>query len=142
MQATKNASRVAAILATLWFGTIAGAVPGELDFQAYLTNADGSPVDTSINITFAAYTVDMGGVPIWNQTLTVPVDQGLFQVALSRRPVRHRDLDRVVRRRRGDAAATQTELGALRVQGRRRRDPGRPDGRDAEPVGRGRRARG
>lgn len=63
--------------------TAAHAVPDGLDYQAYLTHADGTPVDTTISITFAAYNVDVGGVPLWNQTESVVVDQGLFTVTLS-----------------------------------------------------------
>ncbi len=58
------------------------AVPDGINYQAYLTNADGSPVDASVSITFAAYNVDLGGVPLWNQTQPVIVEQGLFTVQL------------------------------------------------------------
>ena len=57
-------------------------VPDGLDYQGYLANTDGSPVDTTVTITFAVYSVDFGGVPLWNQTESVVVDQGLFQVTL------------------------------------------------------------
>lgn len=73
------------LLILLWPGATL-AVPGELDYQAYLSNADGSAFDGNISITFAAYTVDVGGVPLWSQTLNVPVDNGLFSVALGGAP--------------------------------------------------------
>ncbi|MFK8014487.1 MAG: hypothetical protein AB8G17_03445 [Gammaproteobacteria bacterium] len=58
------------------------AVPDGINYQAYLTATDGSPIDTSVTITFAAYNVDIGGVPLWNQTQSVGVEQGLFDVTL------------------------------------------------------------
>ena len=61
---------------------LAMAVPEGINYQAYLTNADGTAVDTTVSITFAAYNVDFGGVPIWSQTSSVVVDQGLFSVTL------------------------------------------------------------
>lgn len=60
-----------------------GAVPEGINYQAYLTDAAGSPIDTTVTITFAAYNVDIGGVPLWNQTDTVAVEQGLFKVQLA-----------------------------------------------------------
>ncbi|MEO1573460.1 MAG: hypothetical protein AAFU65_00705, partial [Pseudomonadota bacterium] len=59
------------------------AVPDTISYQAYLTNSDGTPVDGAVTITFAAYNVDMGGVPLWNQTESVMVQQGLFSVPLA-----------------------------------------------------------
>ena len=60
-----------------------GAVPEGINYQAYLTDSVGSPVDATVTITFAAYNVDIGGVPLWNQTDTVAVEQGLFTVQLA-----------------------------------------------------------
>ena len=59
------------------------AVPDSISYQGYLTNADGTPVDTTVTITFAAYSTDVGGAPLWTQTETIVVVQGLFQVALA-----------------------------------------------------------
>ncbi len=58
------------------------AVPDGIHYQAYLTDDAGSPIDSDISITFAAYTVDVGGVPLWSQTELVSVDTGLFSVVL------------------------------------------------------------
>lgn len=58
------------------------AVPDGIDYQAFLTNVDGSPVDTTISITFAAYNVDLGGVPLWSSTQSIAVNQGLFSTTL------------------------------------------------------------
>ena len=58
------------------------AVPDGINYQAYLTDSTGAPIDTDVSNTFAAYTVDVGGVPLWSQTELVSVDTGLFSVVL------------------------------------------------------------
>lgn len=57
-------------------------VPEGINYQAYLTNADGSPVDSDVSVTFAAYNVDVGGVPLWSATQLVSPDNGLFSLTL------------------------------------------------------------
>lgn len=59
------------------------AVPEGINYQGYLTDAAGSPIDAPVTVTFAAYNVDIGGVPLWNQTESLTVEQGLFQVQLA-----------------------------------------------------------
>ncbi len=58
------------------------AVPDGINYQGYLTSVSGAPVDTAISITFVAYNVEVGGVPLWSQTDSVIVDRGLFSVTL------------------------------------------------------------
>ncbi|MFK8029010.1 MAG: hypothetical protein AB8G18_02115 [Gammaproteobacteria bacterium] len=58
------------------------AVPDGISYQAYLTNNDGSPVDATVSISFVAYNVDIGGAPLWSQTQSVTVEQGLFSLTL------------------------------------------------------------
>lgn len=70
-------------ITALALAPLATAVPDGINYQAYLTNADGTAVNTTISITFAAYNVDIGGVPLWSQTDSVAVDQGLFSVTLA-----------------------------------------------------------
>ncbi|MEO1573459.1 MAG: hypothetical protein AAFU65_00700 [Pseudomonadota bacterium] len=72
----------------LWIGlalAVSGhaAIPDTLNYQGYLTNADGSPVDGTLTMTFVAFNVDVGGAPLWNQTRSITVAQGLFSVALA-----------------------------------------------------------
>ncbi|MFK8032166.1 MAG: hypothetical protein AB8G18_18190 [Gammaproteobacteria bacterium] len=61
---------------------VSAAVPDGINYQAYLTNTDGSPVDADVSISFLAYNVATGGVPLWNDTQTITVDQGLFSITL------------------------------------------------------------
>jgi len=65
-----------------WLGTAMAMLPQSISYQGYLTNTDGSPVDATLNISFRLYNVDAGGVPLWEDTLSVPVQKGLFSVEL------------------------------------------------------------
>lgn len=81
MKNMMNAAVLALLVAII--APAAMAVPDGINYQAYLTNIDGTAVDTTITITFAAYNVDIGGVPLWSQTDSVAVDRGLFSVTLA-----------------------------------------------------------
>lgn len=71
------------LLGALAFPSAAFAVPDGIDYQGYLTLADGTPFDGNINVTFGAYNVDIGGAPLWTDTFaTLNVEQGLFTVTL------------------------------------------------------------
>ncbi|MFK8032402.1 MAG: hypothetical protein AB8G18_19435 [Gammaproteobacteria bacterium] len=58
------------------------AVPDGINYQGYLTDSDGSPVDTTVTIAFGLYNTELGGVPLWNDSTSVNVDQGLFSLTL------------------------------------------------------------
>jgi hypothetical protein len=60
----------------------AADAPAFLPVQGVLANTDGTPVDGDTTVRFALYTADMGGTELWNETQTVPVDQGFFTVYL------------------------------------------------------------
>ncbi len=60
----------------------AAQAPAYLPVQGVLANADGTPVDGDTTIRFALYSADIGGSGLWNETQTVPVDQGFFTVYL------------------------------------------------------------
>lgn len=57
-------------------------VPETLDYQAYLTDAFGSPVNGDVQVTFALYASEAGGTAAWSDTHIVSVDQGLMSVVL------------------------------------------------------------
>ena len=58
--------------------------PTTINYQGYLTNDTGSPLNSppNVNITFRLYTTPSGGSMIWNETQTVEVANGLFNVEL------------------------------------------------------------
>ena len=60
----------------------AADAPAFLPVQGVLANTDGTPVDGDTTVRFALYTADIGGSELWNETQTVPVDQGFFTVFL------------------------------------------------------------
>jgi hypothetical protein len=56
--------------------------PSTLSYQAYLTDPTGTPVDGTVEIRFALYAVDVGGIALWAETQTVSVDRGLMNAEL------------------------------------------------------------
>ncbi|MEM7083976.1 MAG: hypothetical protein AAF465_14700 [Pseudomonadota bacterium] len=71
-----------ALFMTLVLPTASAALPEGINYQAYLTDENGAPIDADVSITFAAYNVPVGGVPLWSSTELVSPDNGLFSVTL------------------------------------------------------------
>ena len=79
----RTSSSILPVLLLLLSGGLAdAAVPTSLNYQAYLTNADGSSVNGNIVIMFSIYNVEFGGAPLWTDTQLVAPDQGLLSVEL------------------------------------------------------------
>lgn len=58
-------------------------IPDRINYQGRLTDAGGSPINTTVAITFALYTVQSGGTNIWSEThSSVEVVNGIFEVEL------------------------------------------------------------
>ena len=66
---------------TLSFATHA-QVPGSFDYQGYLADAAGAPLDETANMIFILYNVPTGGASLWVTAQDVTVSQGLFSVEL------------------------------------------------------------
>ncbi|MEO1575410.1 MAG: hypothetical protein AAFU65_10675, partial [Pseudomonadota bacterium] len=78
----RNAVKAIAILLSGLASLCAfGQVPERIAYQGYLSAADGSPVNGTREITFEIFAVG-GGVPVWSDTQTVALDEGLFSVSL------------------------------------------------------------
>ena len=58
------------------------AVPQKVNYQGYLTDSSGAPVNGTRQMTFALYTVLSGGSSIWTETQTVSVNKGIYSVDL------------------------------------------------------------
>jgi len=58
------------------------APPTTLDYQGFLTDSAGAPVDGTVNITFSIYDLPIGGAPWWTSNVPVTVNQGVFSVQL------------------------------------------------------------
>ncbi|HWR83393.1 MAG TPA: hypothetical protein VN285_08825 [Candidatus Deferrimicrobium sp.] len=60
-----------------------GGTPRLVSYQGYLTNAGGSPLDTTISMTFRIMDAAVGGSQLWTETqASVTVTDGLFTVLL------------------------------------------------------------
>jgi hypothetical protein len=60
-----------------------GAVPQYINYQGYLTRTDGSPLDTTVSMTFTIYNAPVGGSVMWTETrASVLVSGGLFNASL------------------------------------------------------------
>jgi hypothetical protein len=58
-------------------------VPQQINYQGYLTNTGGSPLDTTVAMTFKLYTDSTGATLLWTETRpSVTVTKGLFNVRL------------------------------------------------------------
>jgi len=65
-------------------GIAAADVPYQMHYQGHLTDSDGSPLDTTISMTFTVYNdSSMGSLVLWTETqASVDVNAGLFSVIL------------------------------------------------------------
>src|SRR5262249_31923768 len=59
-----------------------GAAPSTISFQGRLLDNTGSPATGTHNLKFAIYTEPTGGVQLWEETQSVPLDDGFFSVSL------------------------------------------------------------
>ena len=74
-----------ATILTLILGLTSAAhaqVPGKFDYQGYLADASGAPLDETASMTFVLYDVPSGGAALWATAQDVAVSRGLFSVAL------------------------------------------------------------
>jgi hypothetical protein len=58
-------------------------IPETINYQGYLTDISGNPVNTTVSMTFRIYTVASGGAALWTETQNnVPVTNGIYHVIL------------------------------------------------------------
>ncbi|MFC1888762.1 tail fiber domain-containing protein [Thermodesulfobacteriota bacterium] len=59
------------------------AVPQEINYQGYLTDDSGNPIDGGVEMLFAIYDQEIDGSELWSEgPMTVPVDDGMYSVIL------------------------------------------------------------
>jgi hypothetical protein len=59
------------------------AVPMMTNYQGYLANIKGNPLDAQVSMKFALYDTPVGGTPLWTEThSSVTITQGVFSVIL------------------------------------------------------------
>jgi hypothetical protein len=70
-------------LFTFIAGSAFAAVPQQINYQGYLASSDGTPLDTTVDMTFKLYTDSTTGSLLWTETRpSVTVAEGLFNVRL------------------------------------------------------------
>jgi N-acetylneuraminic acid mutarotase len=62
--------------------TAHAAIPEKINYQGYLTNASGVPINGTLQMTFAIYDVSAGGAALWSETQNVTVNRGVYNVNL------------------------------------------------------------
>lgn len=60
------------------------AIPTQLTYQGYLTERQGAALTDEFFVTFVIYNVEVGGSPLWTDTMLMDVENGLFSVQLGR----------------------------------------------------------
>ncbi len=77
------AGLVTALCVVLVAGLAFAAVPQTINYQGYLTNNSGQPVNGPVNFTFGMYSASSGGPALWTETHTgVQVTNGVYSVVL------------------------------------------------------------
>ncbi|MBW6516500.1 MAG: hypothetical protein K0B81_07810, partial [Candidatus Cloacimonetes bacterium] len=59
-----------------------GDIPDLISFQGRLTDSDGNPITVTMPVRFYIYDSEVGGEPIWEETPTISIIDGLFQINL------------------------------------------------------------
>ncbi|MEA3357973.1 MAG: hypothetical protein U9R17_00945 [Thermodesulfobacteriota bacterium] len=77
-------SLVIALLITFFFTIFPAhaAIPEKINYQGYLTDPHGTPIDDTITLTFSIYPDTTDETPLWTETQTVTVTDGIFSVNL------------------------------------------------------------
>lgn len=58
------------------------AIPETINYQGYLTNSDGVPIDGPVAMVFSLYDVSTGGTALWSESQNVSVTNGIYSVIL------------------------------------------------------------
>ncbi len=57
-------------------------VPKTMNYQGYLKDATGNPVNSTLQMTFAIHDVAAGGIALWSETQSVAVKEGIYNIIL------------------------------------------------------------
>ncbi len=69
------------LLILLSFSSASAAIPETINYQGYLTDSGGNPVNSTVNVVFKIY--NAGGTLLWSETQNnVPVSNGIYNVVL------------------------------------------------------------
>ena len=82
---TKDTSlhTITALVLFFCFQVALAAVPATMNYQAYLTDDLGVPIDGTADVVISIYNVDVGGTALWSETrLGTTVNKGVLSVEL------------------------------------------------------------
>ena len=71
-----------AILIWLMFPWVGHTVPATINYQGYLMDSVGTPINATVPIVFSFYDVASGGIALWTETQNVVVASGVYSVNL------------------------------------------------------------
>jgi len=77
------------IVSVFLYSNVFATPPQSINYQAYLTNNAGVPVNETPAITFRIYDAETGGSLLWSDVLAVPVINGIFSVCAYLNPRRN-----------------------------------------------------
>ena len=78
---------ITAAFLLLSLSTVQAQMPGQINYQGYLTDLDGVPIGidppVDVQMWFSVYDQEIDGVEMWTEgPVTVTVDRGIFNVIL------------------------------------------------------------
>ena len=83
MRFTRPVQFMAAVALVAFLAPANAAPPSTINYQGNLTNASAQPVNNgAITMTFSLYAAASGGAPLYSETQTVSVSNGLFNVRI------------------------------------------------------------
>ncbi|TET47445.1 hypothetical protein E3J62_01340 [candidate division TA06 bacterium] len=62
--------------------TAAPVIPWHINYQGYLTDDAGNPLNDTLSMAFSIYTASAGGTELWNEAQNIGMEDGLFNVVL------------------------------------------------------------
>jgi predicted regulator of Ras-like GTPase activity (Roadblock/LC7/MglB family) len=71
-----------AVLFWVMLPWVGHTVPTTINYQGYLTDTEGTPINTTVPIVFSLYTGTSGGSALWTETQNVIVAGGVYSVNL------------------------------------------------------------
>jgi len=69
---------VATFLSVGFVSVVFATVPGTINYQGYLTDSAGVPIDATESITFTIYATASAGTSLWSETESVSIVNGIF----------------------------------------------------------------
>jgi len=82
MKAKKAIGLIMFLMVVLVYSISYSAVPQTINYQGYLTDSGGTPINGTVQMLFSIYDVSSGGTALWIENQTVNVNNGIYSVVL------------------------------------------------------------